>query len=172
MSFIYAYVGPAEILRNSQSPEGVAIPSAKALRDWLRDNSDARSEGATFVVGVDRLLRLAARRSEHVACAGRSEVLAAGEMRFALRGELIEVVEVSNQSTGFCPAVDCWDDIARALAFEGVTVPPTFTRPIDFRRCPRCAEINLVKDSWFVCVFCDQDLPREWNVSARTPLAE
>jgi hypothetical protein len=171
MSFIYPYVGPAEVLRNSHhAPQGQPVRSARDIRDYVSEDRASHSEGTTFVVGIDRLLRLAPRRSEHVACAGRPEVLAAGEMRFAVRGEQIMVVEVSNQSTGFCPDVDCWNDIERALTFEGVTVPRGFTRPIDFRRCPRCAEINLVKDSWFVCVFCDADLPREWNVSARTLL--
>ncbi len=171
VAFIYPYVGPAEVLRNSHgSPAGQAITDGIELRRWLSSHPGAFSEGATFVVGVDHVLRLADRRSEHVACAGEPRVLAAGEMGFALGTNRIEVVEVSNQSAGFCPAVDCWVDVERSLDMEGVVLPRGFTRSIEFRRCPRCAEINLVKEAWFVCVFCDHDLPREWNVSVREPL--
>ena len=40
----------------------------------------ATSEPITFVIGVDGVLRVADRRSEHVACAGGGDVLSAGEL--------------------------------------------------------------------------------------------
>jgi hypothetical protein len=49
----------------------------------------------------------------------------------------------------------------------GVVPPPAFTHAVVFRRCPRCGERNLVKEDWFVCVFCDAELPAEWNVAPR-----
>jgi hypothetical protein len=38
-----------------------------------------------------------------------------------------------------------------------------------FRRCPRCAELNVVKEEFFVCVFCESDLPAVWNIGAIAP---
>jgi hypothetical protein len=164
--FAYPYIGP-DALRRSLigAAEGERITSESSLREWIAKNPDGLREGCTFVVGLDGVLRLAPRRSEHVACAGATEVLAAGELRFAL-GPRVKLIEASNQSTGFCPDVDCWSDVERALSF-GVILPSGFTRPIIFRRCPRCAQVNLVKEQWFCCVFCDADLPLAWNVSAR-----
>ena len=74
---------------------------------------------------------------------------------------------VSNQSTGFCPAVECWPEVVAALSFEALVLPRAFTHAIEFRRCAQCREVTLVRESWFVCVFCDAALPLEWNVSAR-----
>lgn len=85
-----------------------------------------------------------------------------------MTGQSLTLIEASNQSTGFCPDVDCWADLAAALSFDAITLPPRLTRPIHFRRCPKCGEVNLVKEAWFVCVFCDADLPANWNVSARS----
>lgn len=168
MPFAYPYVGPPEVLRASQgAPAGRVITSARDLATWI-DEREA-DEGATFVVGLDGRLRLAPRRSEHVACAGSLEVLAAGELQF-VHG--LRVTSVSNQSTGFCPAVECWPEVVAALSFSGVVLPPAFTHAIEFRRCPDCAEVNLVKEAWFVCVFCDADLPHVWNVSARRRIEE
>jgi hypothetical protein len=164
----YTYVGPEEIRRSVASfPVGTAIASLRDLEAWLAANPDALGEGATYVVDLRALLRLAPRRSEHVACAGGEEVLAAGEIRFQRTGSQLAVAEVSNQSTGYCPDTDCWAAVALALGRMGVTPPPGFTREVIFRRCTRCGERNLVKEGWFVCVFCDADLPAGWNVAPR-----
>lgn len=162
MPFAYPYVGPDSVLRaSSTSPSGSRIVGADDLSAW------ANGEAATFVVALDGVLRLAPRRSEHVACAGALEVLAAGELHVLREAGGLRVITVSNQSTGFCPAVECWSEVVSALSFEGVVLPRAFTHAIEFRRCPTCRELNLVKESWFVCVFCDGPLPLEWNVSAR-----
>lgn len=60
------------------APVGAPISDETSLSAWLGQNPDALGEGATFVVGLDGVLRLAPRRSEHLACAGANEVLAAG----------------------------------------------------------------------------------------------
>lgn len=160
--FAYPYVGPSSIRRAyCTSPVGQRIVNADGLSAW------ANGEAATFVVGLDGVLRLAPRRSEHVACAAALEVLAAGELQVVREAGGLRVITVSNQSTGFCPAVECWSDVVSALSFDGVVFPRAFTHAIEFRRCPQCRELNLVKESWFVCVFCDGPLPLEWNVSAR-----
>jgi hypothetical protein len=166
--YAYTYVGPEEIRRSvASSPAGTPITSTKDLETWLEANPDALVEGATYVVDLQGRLRLAPRRSEHVACAGEEEVLAAGEIRFRRAGPRLTVAEVSNQSTGYCPDTACWAAVARALGRAGMDPPQGFTREVIFRRCPRCGERNLVKEGWFVCVFCDEDLPAGWNVAPR-----
>ncbi|RKH95581.1 hypothetical protein D7Y15_41915 [Corallococcus sp. AB030] len=112
-------------------------------------------------------MRLAPRRSEHVACAGGEEVLAAGEIRFhrGLAGP--SVTDVSNQSTGYCPDTTCWTAVEWAFAKAGLNPSAGFTHEAVFRRCTQCGEINLVKEAWCVCVFCEADLPATWNVSPR-----
>ncbi|MGW5678313.1 hypothetical protein ACWEV4_25105 [Streptomyces sp. NPDC003860] len=73
---------------------------------------------------------------------------------------------VSNQSTGYCPDVSSWSAVARALDRVGLGRPVGFSHEVVFRRCPGCGEHNVVREEHFVCVFCDGDLPTEWNVDA------
>jgi hypothetical protein len=164
----YTYVGPEEIRRAAEGhPEGALVRTPEALEEWLLRHPDAMSEAATFVVDLEGSLRLAPRRSEHVACAGGEPVLAAGEIRFARGGVgRFEVVEVTNQSTGYCPDSACWPSVAQALTAAGVPTPKAFTTAFTFRRCTSCGQINLVKEEWFVCAMCESDLPREWNFQA------
>lgn len=166
--FAYTYVGPEEIRRAAfGQPDGFAVTSLLELQEWLRTNPEALVEGATYVVDLRARLRLAPRRSEHVACAKGEEVLAAGEIRFARVGAAVRVAGVSNQSTGYSPDVTCWSAVELALRRAGLEAPSRFTAEIVFRRCPSCGERNLVKEQWFACVFCDSDLPREWNAGQR-----
>jgi hypothetical protein len=147
----YAYVGPAEIQRAvSDVPAGTVVRSAADLMI---------GEPVTYVVGVDGMLRIAHRRSEHVACAGGGEVLAAGELTATRAG----VVDVSNQSTGYCPEPASWPAVARALDAAGIAHPGRFTVAVIFRRCDACGERNLVKDDWFECAICGAPLASEWN---------
>ncbi|MBE1530177.1 hypothetical protein [Actinomadura algeriensis] len=143
---MYVYVGPAELF-GEVDPDAFGEPvGADAAR--LQD------EPFTYVVDLDGVLRLAPRRSEHVACAGGRPVLAAGEIAF----EGGRVVEVTNQSTGYCPGPESWTAVAEALDRAGLDRPDGFTDTFVFRRCPSCAELNVVKDEYYVCVFCDADL--------------
>ena len=121
-------------------------------------------EPFTYVVGVDGVLRLTERRSEHVACAGGGPVQCAGEIRFERASGGWAVAEISNQSTGYCPDTSSWPAVAAALDGIGIAHPAGFTHEIVFRRCPDCAEINLVREGDFVCVFCGAALPEQWNV--------
>lgn len=130
--------------------------------EWRGLLGQGAGEPFTFVVGADGVLRVAARRSEHVACAGGSPVLAAGEITFDPAGT---VVDVSNQSTGYCPDLVSWQAVAAALDGAGIAHPGGFTHEVVFRRCPRCTEINVVRDGYFVCVFCESDLPAAWNIA-------
>jgi hypothetical protein len=77
---------------------------------------------------------------------------------------VVQVVEVSNQSTGYCPDLSCWSAVAAALDRAGLARPREFTHEVVFRRCLSCREVSIVREEEFVCVFCDDDLPRLWNV--------
>lgn len=90
-------------------------------------------------------------------------MLSAGEMFFLVEGTRIQVAEVSNQSTGFCPEPESWPAVAAALDRIGIAHPGGFTAAVVFRRCERCGERNIVKDGWFVCGVCGADLPERWN---------
>ncbi|WUI04287.1 hypothetical protein OHR68_07985 [Spirillospora sp. NBC_00431] len=147
---MYAYVGPADLLGQVRpGMAGTPIMSAADVERLTRD------EPYTYVVGIDGTLRIAPRRSEHVACAGGQDVLAAGEITF----EGTAVTEVSNQSTGYCPGAESWPAVAGALDRAGLERPDGFTALFVFRHCPGCGELNVVKDDHYACVFCDADLP-------------
>ena len=109
----YSYVGPNEILlAASTAPPGVVIQSVSELQDWLTSNTnEAEKDGsiiATFVIDQRGRLRLAPRRSEHVACANGGPVLSAGEITFSPN---CDVLEATNQSTGFCPEPESWPSV-------------------------------------------------------------
>ncbi|KAB8197660.1 hypothetical protein FH608_003765 [Nonomuraea phyllanthi] len=164
----YRYVGPAE-LKAAIRPgsEGHPIRSRADFDRWAAEHAAAElAEPFTFVVDMDDVLRLAPRRSEHVACAAGRPVLSAGEIAFSREGEAGRwvVVEVSNHSTGYCPDTSSWPAVAEALDRAGLEHPPTFTHEVVFRRCPACQEHNIVREDDFVCVFCGNDLPALWNV--------
>ncbi|WP_193510896.1 hypothetical protein [Streptomyces griseoloalbus] len=162
----YRYVGPGE-LKAAVRPDsgGCPIGSAADFDSWIAELSAAElTEPFTFVVGVDGVLRLAPRRSEHVACAGGAMVLSAGEIGFVRERDRWAVSTVSNQSTGYCPDIGSWSAVARALDDVGIERPSSFTHKVVFRRCPDCQEHNIVREDDFVCVFCGSDLPETWNV--------
>ncbi|MFJ3659321.1 hypothetical protein ACIPPM_02505 [Streptomyces sp. NPDC090119] len=146
---------------------GRRIGSAAEFGRWVGEQSASElAEPFTFVVGVDGVLRLAPRRSEHVACAGGGAVLGAGEISFVREAGGWGVGEVSNHSTGYCPDVTSWSAVARALDDVGLGRPSRFTHEVVFRRCPGCQEHNIVRENYFVCVFCGSDLPEVWNVDS------
>ncbi|MEV6180019.1 hypothetical protein ACIHAR_26075 [Streptomyces sp. NPDC052016] len=79
----YRYVGPEEVRRAvAPGAGGRVVRGAADLDAWAAEQgTEGRAPGAqrpeetfTFVVGPDGLLRLAHRRSEHVACAGGGDV--------------------------------------------------------------------------------------------------
>lgn len=161
MSSLFPYVGPDAIRIDAQrSPAGRRIASRSTLADWQRGQLNDDDGWVTYTISASNDLSIAPRRSEHVACAGGGPVRAAGEMRFDLEGD---VVEVTNNSTGFCPAEDCWPAVQAALDAAGLRHPGAFTFVAIFRRCPACSERNLVKDDWYVCELCNAELPRKWN---------
>jgi hypothetical protein len=162
----YRYVGPADLQAMVRPDrEGRAIRSAGDLDGWLDGRAAAElTEPFTFVVDMEGVLRLAPRRSEHVACAGGRRVLSAGEMGFRRESDRWAVAEASNQSTGYCPDAGSWPAVAQALDRAGIGRPGRFTHEVVFRRCEECQEHNIVREGDFVCVFCGGDLPKTWNV--------
>jgi hypothetical protein len=163
---IYRYVGPADVKAAVRSgSEGRPIRSGADFEGWVAERSVMElAEPFTFVVDKDGVLRLAPRRSEHVACAAGGTVLSAGEIGFSREGGRWVVSEVSNHSTGYCPDTSSWRAVAHALDRAGLRGPSGFTNEVVFRRCPACRERNIVREDDFVCVFCGSDLPALWNV--------
>jgi len=154
----YAYVGPDKIRKAiAGSKRGTAIEKAEDLAPF------ANGEPLTFVVDSEGILRVADRRSEHVACAGGASVLSAGELTAIRERGAVRVTEVSNQSTGYCPEPESWEAVAAALDRARVAHPGRFTFEAIFRRCVQCGERNLVKDACFECAICGAALPATWN---------
>jgi hypothetical protein len=160
----YAYVGPEQIRAAASAAEaGAVIRSAEDVALWTRAHAKERDRSgitATYIVGEDGWLRLASRRSEHVACASGEPVLAAGEVTISSDGR---VDSISNLSTGYCPEPEAWAAVASALDRARIAHPGHFTDVFTFRRCPACGERNLVKDEQFACALCGAELPRAWN---------
>ena len=162
---VYRYVGPPELRTATRSDvAGAVIGTHDDVDAWLSgcDVVEAR-EPFTFVIDLRGTLRLAARRSEHVACAGGEPVLSAGEIAFGEGPNGLEVTEVTNQSTGYCPEASSWPAVAHALDRAGLAHPGRFTDEFVFRRCLRCGERNVVRDGDFTCAICDGELPASWN---------
>ncbi len=74
-----------------------------------------------------------------------------------------EVIEVSNQSTGFCPEPKSWASVAQALDEISLKHPGEFTLSFTFRRCVQCNLLNVVKENLFNCAECNAELPQNWN---------
>lgn len=87
---------------------------------------------------------------------------AAGEIAFT---GAWSASHVTNHSTGYCPDITSWSVVAAALGRLGISHPGGFTPAVVFRRCVDCREVNVVRDDFYVCVFCEADLPTAWNVS-------
>ncbi|MEI5033164.1 hypothetical protein RB201_10750 [Streptomyces sp. S1A(2023)] len=159
---IYNYVGPPDLWNGTQDAIGVHIDSNDSLEGFLAELDVYEiNEPFTYVVDVLGKLRLAPRRSEHVACAAGQPVLAAGEVGFARQEESFRwsAEYISNQSAGYCPDLDSWTAVARALDDADIDHGNRYTDPIIFRKCLRCESWNLVKEEFFVCSLCDSDLP-------------
>jgi hypothetical protein len=168
MSKPYRYVGPEQIrARVAEHSAGTPVNGAADVVRWTEQTGQrvARDEilAATFVIDPSERLLIADRHSEHVACAGGGDVLAAGELFFSVDGKDVSIEQVSNQSTGYCPEAESWAVVVRVLDRIGLAHPEGFTTVCIFRRCTHCGERNIVKDDWFVCDVCGGELDRQWN---------
>lgn len=159
---LYPYVGPQEIAARVTHDGGDVIDSPAALATCLQTilQRPLRREHVTVTFVIDRTgaLRLADRHSEHVECAGGQAVLSAGEMTFRNDDNEIVIEQVTNLSTGYCPAPSSWSAVTQALDGIPVARPDSFDPAFVFRRCPSCAQISVVKDGWYECAVCHTPL--------------
>ncbi|MEU8264733.1 hypothetical protein AB0C02_29455 [Micromonospora sp. NPDC048999] len=88
-----------------------------------------------------------------------------GETTFARQHMGWTVTEVSNQSTRYCPEPSSWPVVAAACDKAGLPHPGRFTTAFQFRRCPACDQLTIVKDHDFTCAACGRELPTAWNAS-------
>ncbi|MFC4068442.1 hypothetical protein [Actinoplanes subglobosus] len=164
----YHYTGPADIAAAARhSPPGTPIRSTDDLKTWLAaaDPRD-RDDPHTYVITTSGVLLLGPRRSEHVACAAGADVLAAGEITVDPHGQ---VIEVTNQSTGYCPQPSCWPAVEAALDRAAIPHPGAFTSAFVFRHCPTCTHLNVIKDDLYICALCDGPLPPSPSLSPPNP---
>lgn len=162
----YRYVGPPEIAaRVRPEQRGTAVRTAEEVRPRLERGGAVT---LTYVVDSQGLLRVADRRSEHVACAAGEPVRSAGEIAFvADRRGRIEIAWVSNQSAGYCPEPESWPAVAAALLAAGFAPPTGFEPACIFRRCGSCTTINLIKNGAYECAVCGRPLSETydgWNI--------
>lgn len=161
---LYPYVGDARLLTLPPT-ERTPVAGPQDLSRWRQSHvSDLDREGyvaATYILDEDSHLWLAHRRTEHVACARGGPVLAAGEI---FLGDVPEIGRITNQSTGYCPSVDCWETLSGYLIALGITCPEGFDPAFEFRKCSQCQQIQLVRDAYFFCQHCDAVLDLSWNV--------
>jgi len=167
----YRYIGPKKIADHAHTaPAGIRLESTEDVFRWIRQTGQklnpAGSVTATFIVDEAGWLRIADRRSEHVACAGGKPVLSAGEITFTVMPGGVSVSWATNQSTGYCPEPHSWQAVQAALARAGIAAPGSFSQEFSFRRCSHCGSVNLVKDGVFECEVCSTPLPEEWNLDA------
>jgi hypothetical protein len=143
------------------------VQSPNDVLRWIADTRQTRSKDktviATFIIDTEQRLWINDRHSEHVVCAAGEDVLSAGEMTFFVDKLQVEVVEVTNQSTGYRPEPESWSIVANALVHIGLPHPEDFTTSFLFRRCDACGTTNIVKEMWFECGVCQAALSREWN---------
>lgn len=155
---IFEYVGPTELIPEVAVPRGTPVRTLEDLQRFVEIHSAELDEPFTFIVDQVGTLLLAPRRSEHVTAAGGRPVRAAGEIAFDRGGQ---VTYVSNQSVGYRPNERSWIAVASCLEEIGVDVPDGFDDVHIFRVCPRCRQVNIVKDGWFECANCGSQLPED-----------
>jgi hypothetical protein len=173
MDTLYYYVGPREITDNtSLEASAKNISSINDILQWVKETNqdldDMNQVTASFIIDQNGDLLISDRHSEHVACAGGAPVLSAGEISFQVSDNDVDVIHVTNQSTGYCPEPKSWKTVQKVLDKVGLKHPPSFTTAFEFRKCPNCETINIIKDEFYYCAVCDGELPAEWNFSENT----
>jgi len=163
----YSYVGHVNIADLPSDNQRVWVRSSQDILQWIKTTNQQPEYDdvyiATFIVDTDGLLWINDRRSEHVLCANGQDVLCAGEIGFVINDSQLEIIELSNQSTGYCPEPKSWYAIHHALQTAQISHPDFFTLAITFRLCDVCHTKNIVNDHHFYCANCDASLPLEWN---------
>jgi len=128
MGKLYHYIGPNEL--SGSVSERRLIQNPQDVRNWIDQTRQRPENGravATFIVDAAEQLWVADRHSEHVACAAGQPVLSAGEMTFVIDRRQVSVVEVTNQSLGYCPESASWPAVSAALEHSRLPHPSDFT---------------------------------------------
>ena len=166
----YEYIGSLDFIPKGEFPSRTQVDGADTLAQWMTEHRDELDMDecipATFVVDTDGAFWIADRGSEHVACARLGRVLSAGEAFFTGLGSTPSIYRITNQSTGYCPEPDSWGSVQNALSKTRIEFPNGFEPPFEFRRCPGCGTLAIVKEEEFTCLMCGSDLPREWNIQS------
>jgi len=173
-SISYEYVGPKEIF-DLIKPElkGTKIEDCKEIIDWIRLNSKITKPESltvcTFVINMKGSLLIADRHSEHVQCALGENVLGAGEIGFIIGSQgSVKVESITNQSTGYCPSSNCWDEVSKALTkIDGLIIPDKFEPSFTFSYCSRCKQRQIVRDDFYYCAICGEELLSEEDFQNR-----
>jgi hypothetical protein len=166
---IYSYIGSKDILEQVKSElKGTCIQSISEIEKWIfKTYQKPNIHGeitATFIIDTESNLCISDRHSEHVVCANAKPVLSAGEITFKIiNNKVIGVSQVTNQSTGYCPSPKSWKSVMYALKKVGIKHPGRFTTEFSFRVCNICNWINLIKNEYFVCVNCENNLSETEN---------
>ena len=164
----YYFVGSKEIKsRVEKRFEGKRINRKEDIRNWIKESGQNLRDDeivATFVIKESEELVISDRHSEHVLCAGGKDVLSAGEITFRVEKGKISVIEITNQSTGYCPKPNSWGIVEIAIARIGIEHPEYFTKAYDFRYCENCETKNLIKEEIYECAVCGSELELEWNI--------
>jgi hypothetical protein len=121
---LYHYVGQRDLLELKDAPIARCEPDDPAsLQAWLHHERISLPATLTFVVTSAGRLRVASRHAEHVVCARGAPVLVAGEIEIDLRRDILIVLGVTNQSTGYCPEPECFSAVRAALIECGLAAP-------------------------------------------------
>ncbi|HEX9061007.1 MAG TPA: hypothetical protein VF941_12580 [Clostridia bacterium] len=161
---IYYYIGPSEI-KNLVVDDffGSHIKTYSDLEIWFNSNADSIETNngifiLTFIIDINGCFVIADRHIEHVRCSGGKPVLSAGEVSFIWDKNSYKIAEITNQSTGFCPDSSSWAVVKDALDKIPLQHPDRFTTEFIIRKCDTCSQINIIKDSYFVCGVCGSEL--------------
>ena len=164
----YGYIGPEKFLKNlDKKYKGFLINDRNDIEKWiLQTDQITDSNGliiATFIINLENKLLINDRHSEHVQCANGENILSAGEIGFVVKNTKVEGIEfISNQSTGYCPSSRSWDKVEKAInEIEGIEVPKEFEPKFEFSYCSNCQSLKIVKDEYYYCHRCDNELYSE-----------
>ena len=165
---LYKYVGSPDFIPKGEFPKRTHLESVDIVGSWMIDHRDEldieECIAATYVIDSGGLFWIADRSSEHVACARVGEVLSAGEVFFSGINEVPYIDRITNQSTGYCPEPLSWHAVTESLSSVGIIFPSEFDPAFEFRHCEKCDTLNIVKDEYYTCMSCYEDLPEIYNV--------
>ena len=163
----YEYVGPAEIYKRiNEEFKGIVVHSSEEILNWIISNNEKSKNIdliiCTFIINLLGELVIADRHSEHVHCANGENVKSAGEIGFYITQDKIQIEFVTNQSTGYCPASESWQEVENSLRkIDDLNIPEGFDPEFVFSYCPNCQTRQIVKEEFYFCPNCENPLLSE-----------